>query len=92
MPYCNCRLEEGGYAIKYGTVAITSCKIYEVSPIKYSFQAFNWALLRGTYTTALLEDLELDTPASVTSNIGILIGVFMLCARKRGKLSRSWTL
>ena len=51
-----------------------------ISPIKYSFQGFNWALLRGTYTAALLEQLELDSPASVTANLCILIGVFVLCA------------
>lgn len=51
-----------------------------ISPIKYSFQAFTWSLLGGTSSADLLEQLELDTPSSVSSNIGILIGFFALCA------------
>jgi len=51
-----------------------------ISPIKYSFQAFTWCLLSETPTTALLEMLELDTPSSVSSNVAILIVIFVLCA------------
>ena len=50
-----------------------------VSPIKYSFQAFAWALLSNTPTTDLLHELELDTPQSVSTNIVILIGIFVFC-------------
>jgi len=51
-----------------------------VSPIKYSFQAFTWSLLSGTDTVGLLEMLELNAPKGVSTNIGILVGVFGLCA------------
>ena len=50
-----------------------------ISPIKYSFQAFTWALLSNTPTTTLLHELELNTPGSVSSNIVILIGIFVFC-------------
>ena len=51
-----------------------------ISPIKYSFQAFSWSLFTETSTSELLEVLELDTPASVGSNLLILIGIYILSA------------
>lgn len=51
-----------------------------ISPIKYSFQAFCCALLSGTSTEVLLEELELDTPPSVSYNIVIVIGIFVIFA------------
>jgi hypothetical protein len=51
-----------------------------ISPVKYSFQAFAWTLLGQTPSEDVLEMLDLDTPSYVGSNIGILIGVYVLCA------------
>lgn len=44
-----------------------------ISPVKYSFQAFCWSLVRGTSAEYLLLELELDSPSSATGNIGVLI-------------------
>ena len=51
-----------------------------ISPIKYSFQAFTWCLFSNTPNAEILEMYELNAPAGVGSNIGILIGMFVLCA------------
>ena len=51
-----------------------------ISPIKYSFQAFTWSLLSGTSTAEYLDQLELNTPANVSLNLVILVGIFCLCA------------
>mmetsp|Transcript_3698 Transcript_3698/g.6058 ORF Transcript_3698/g.6058 Transcript_3698/m.6058 type:complete len:752 (+) Transcript_3698:180-2435(+) len=51
-----------------------------ISPVKYSFQAFAWSLLSGTSAEALLGSLELNTPEGVGLNLGILIGVYVMCA------------
>ena len=51
-----------------------------VSPIKYSYQAFTSCLVSHTDVSVLLETLELDAPEGVSSNIGILIGIFVVSA------------
>ena len=56
-----------------------------ISPIKYSYQAFTSCLLSPcllsqTDTSGLLEMFELDAPEGVSSNIGILIGIFGVSA------------
>ena len=51
-----------------------------ISPVKYSFQAFAWSLLGNTPSEDILDMLDLNTPSSVDSNIGILIGFFMVWA------------
>lgn len=48
-----------------------------ISPIKYSLQAFGLTLFKGTNTSAILVALELDTPSSISANMGVLVGCFV---------------
>ena len=51
-----------------------------LSPIKYSYQAMALALLKGTSAEKIIELAGYNTPDSITENVSILGGIFLVLA------------
>jgi len=51
-----------------------------LSPIKYSYQAMALALLNGTSAEKVIDLAGYNTPGSITENVYILGGIFLVLA------------
>ena len=55
-----------------------------LSPVKYSMQALLTSQLDGTSSERLLDIGEFNTPSTVSNNLCVLVGIFLLLALLSG--------
>ena len=73
----------GGF-LPFSEMVPFAYSIQWLSPVKYSMQALLTSQFVGTSAEKLLDIGEYNTPASVSANLGVLIGIFLLLALLSG--------
>lgn len=66
----------GGF-LAFSEMPIVPFSIQWISPVKYSLQSLLIPLLTGTSAERLLDGAGLNTPATATENLAILVGAFI---------------